>query len=56
MLIVETIHKVQPRPKLGACVQWLDGELRQDQQLVKRQQRTAKILYVQLQDQGNAGG
>ena len=49
-------RKVQPRPKLGPYVQWLDGELEQDQHLAKKQRRTAQILYEQLQGQGYPGG
>ena len=49
-------RKVQPRPKLGPYVQWLERQLELDQKLVKRQRRTAQILYEQLQTQGFDGG
>jgi transposase len=47
---------VQPRPKLGPYVRWIEGQLERDQKLGKRQRRTAQILYEQLQDKGFEGG
>lgn len=49
-------RKVQPRPKLGPYMQWLESQLELDQTLGKRQRRTAQILYEQLQGKGYQGG
>ena len=46
-------RKVQPRPKLGPYVQWLEDQLERDQKLAKRQLRTAQILYEQLHKRFN---
>ncbi len=49
-------RKVQPRPKLGPFVQWIENQLELDQKLPKKQRQTAQILYEQLQGQGYEGG
>jgi hypothetical protein len=37
-------QSVQPRPKLGPYVQWLESQLEMDYKLAKRQRRTVQIL------------
>jgi len=49
-------RQLQPRPKLGAFVETLDGRLADDQQLPKRRRRTAQILFEELQGEGYEGG
>jgi len=49
-------RQVQPRPKLGAFVETLDGRLADDQKLPKRRRRTAQVLFEELQGEGYDGG
>lgn len=46
----------QPRPKLGAFEERLSERLLADQQLPRREQRTAYNLFQELQREGFAGG
>lgn len=46
----------QPRPKLGPYVEPLEALLTEDAQRPKREQRTAVMLYEELQRGGFAGG
>ena len=49
-------RKSQPRPKLGPYVDRLNNNLRDDQKLPRRLQRTAQVLFEELQAQGYEGG
>ena len=49
-------RKSQPRPRLGPFVDTLDNNLQEDQKLPRRLQRTAQVLFEELQAQGYEGG
>ncbi len=46
----------QPLPRLGGFTAWLDDELERDAGLPRKQRRTIKVLFEQLQGQGYEGG
>jgi transposase len=56
--VTELVYRreTQPRPKLGAFEERLSQLLREDQQLPRREQRTAYLLFEELQREGFAGG
>ena len=47
---------VQPQPRLGPFVSWLEDEIEEDSGLPRKQRRTIKALYEQLQARGYEGG
>ena len=47
---------VQPQPKLGPFVPWLEDEIDKDSRLPRKQRRTIKALYEELQARGYEGG
>ena len=49
------IRKTQPFPKLGAYQESLVGRLTEDRDKPKREQRTAQVLFEELQRQGFCG-
>ena len=49
-------RQLQPRPKLGAFVETLEGRLADDRKLPKRRRRTAQVLFEELQGEGYEGG
>jgi transposase len=56
--VTELVYRrdAQPRPKLGAFEERLSERLLSDQQLARREQRTAYNLFGELQREGFAGG
>ena len=54
--LFEYKRRVQPHPKLGDHIDLLKERLSKDQDLPKKQRRTAQILYEELQLEGYAGG
>jgi transposase len=50
------IRKEQPLPKLGPYMDTLSERLSSDSSKPKREQRTAQVLFEELQRQGYAGG
>ena len=49
-------RKRQPRPKLGPFIETLTERLQKDSSLPRKQQRTAQILFEELQRDGYQGG
>lgn len=48
-------RRIQPRPKLGAYLESLERRLLEDKGLPKKQQRSARLLYEAIRDEGYVG-
>jgi transposase len=49
-------RRIQHRPRLGSHIKKIEDRLAMDQKLPKKQQRTAQVLFEELQSEGYTGG